>query len=87
MAAEEHAPTSGEYIQHHLTHLSNIESASPVNFHVRQPSQRRAWTVLNDGISGSAMPAWKNTLTPGQIRLLIPYVQQMYGKEEDGSHP
>ena len=34
MAAEEHAPTSGEYIQHHLTHLSNIESASPVNFHV-----------------------------------------------------
>jgi F-type H+-transporting ATPase subunit a len=34
MAAEEHAPTSGEYIQHHLTHLSNIESASPLNFHV-----------------------------------------------------
>ncbi len=34
MAAEEHAPTSGEYIQHHLTHLSNIESAAPVNFHV-----------------------------------------------------
>ena len=34
MAAEEHAMTSGEYIQHHLTHLSNIESASPVNFHV-----------------------------------------------------
>jgi F-type H+-transporting ATPase subunit a len=34
MAAEEHAPTSGEYIQHHLTHLSNIESALPVNFHV-----------------------------------------------------
>jgi hypothetical protein len=60
---------------------------SPVNFHVRQPSQRRAWSVLNDGISGSAMPAWKNTLTPGQIRLLIPYVQQMYGKDEDGSHP
>jgi F-type H+-transporting ATPase subunit a len=34
MAAEEHAPTSGEYIQHHLTHLSNIESSAPVNFHV-----------------------------------------------------
>ena len=34
MAAEEHAPTSGEYIQHHLTHLSNLESAAPVNFHV-----------------------------------------------------
>src|SRR6195952_355347 len=34
MAAEEHAMTSGEYIQHHLTHLSNIESTAPVNFHV-----------------------------------------------------
>src|SRR4051812_23439234 len=34
MAAEEHAPTSGEYIQHHLTHLSNIESSAPLNFHV-----------------------------------------------------
>ena len=34
MAAEEQAPTSGEYIHHHLTHLSNIETASPVDFHV-----------------------------------------------------
>jgi F-type H+-transporting ATPase subunit a len=34
MAAEEHAPTSGEYIHHHLTHLSNIETTSPVDFHV-----------------------------------------------------
>jgi F-type H+-transporting ATPase subunit a len=34
MAAEEQAPTSGEYIHHHLTHLSNVETASPVDFHV-----------------------------------------------------
>jgi F-type H+-transporting ATPase subunit a len=34
MAAEELAPTSGEYIHHHLTHLSNIETTSPVDFHV-----------------------------------------------------
>jgi F-type H+-transporting ATPase subunit a len=34
MAAEEHAPTSGEYIHHHLTHLSNVETTSPVDFHV-----------------------------------------------------
>ena len=35
MAAEEHAPTSGEYIQHHLTHLSNIDgNTGTVNFHV-----------------------------------------------------
>ena len=34
MAAEEQTPTSGEYIHHHLTHLSNIETAAPVDFHV-----------------------------------------------------
>jgi len=35
MAAEEHTPTGGEYIQHHLTHLSNIDGATgPLNFHV-----------------------------------------------------
>ena len=34
MAAEEQAPTSGEYIHHHLTHLSNIDTAAPVDFHV-----------------------------------------------------
>jgi F-type H+-transporting ATPase subunit a len=35
MAAEEHAPTSGEYIQHHLTHLSNVDGpVGIVDFHV-----------------------------------------------------
>lgn len=35
MAAEEHAPTAGEYIRHHLTHLSNNPaSTGPVDFSV-----------------------------------------------------
>jgi len=35
MAAEEHTPTGGEYIQHHLTHLSNIDGATgPLDFRV-----------------------------------------------------
>ncbi|MEO5690063.1 MAG: F0F1 ATP synthase subunit A [Burkholderiaceae bacterium] len=35
MAAEEHAPTSGEYIQHHLTHLSNVDGpVGIIDFHV-----------------------------------------------------
>lgn len=56
---------------------------SPVNFHVRQPSSRRAWTALTDGIPGTSMPAWKNKLTQEQIKLLVPYVQQMYEKESN----
>jgi F-type H+-transporting ATPase subunit a len=35
MAAEEHTPTGGEYIQHHLTHLSNIDGVTgPLDFRV-----------------------------------------------------
>ena len=35
MAAEEHAQTSGEYIQHHLTHLSNVDGpVGIIDFHV-----------------------------------------------------
>jgi F-type H+-transporting ATPase subunit a len=32
--AAEHAPTAGEYIQHHLGHLTNIKQDFVVNFHV-----------------------------------------------------
>jgi cbb3-type cytochrome oxidase cytochrome c subunit len=54
---------------------------SPVNFHVRQPTTERAWTVLREGVPGSAMPSWKTNLSEDQRRLLIPYIQQMYGTE------
>lgn len=60
---------------------------SPVNFHVRQPSTQRAWAVLEEGIPGSAMPAWKGKLTDDERRLLVVYVQQMYGNEKELTHP
>jgi cytochrome c oxidase cbb3-type subunit I/II len=51
---------------------------SPVNFHVRQPSTERAWAVLEQGIPGSAMPAWKNRLSDDDRHLLVLYVRKMY---------
>jgi len=51
---------------------------SPVNFHVRQPSAERAWTVIEQGIPGSSMPAWKSRLSDDERRLLVKYVQSMY---------
>jgi mono/diheme cytochrome c family protein len=51
---------------------------SPVNFHVRQPSAERAWTVLEQGIPGSSMPAWQNRLSEDDRRLLVRYVQSLY---------
>jgi cytochrome c oxidase cbb3-type subunit I/II len=58
---------------------------SPVNFHVRQPSPERAWTVLERGIPGSSMPAWKNRLTEDDRHLLVRYVQSLYdgGRKEE----
>lgn len=61
---------------------------TPVNFHVRQPSAQRIWTALEEGIPGSAMPQWKTTLSDDQRRLLIPYLQQMYGTPApEPTHP
>jgi mono/diheme cytochrome c family protein len=51
---------------------------SPANFHVRQPSAERAWTVIEQGIPGSSMPAWKSRLSDDERRLLVKYVQSMY---------
>src|ERR1700692_3213494 len=51
---------------------------SPVNFHVRQPSPERAWTVLEQGIPGSSMPAWQNRLSEEDRRLLARYVRSLY---------
>jgi F-type H+-transporting ATPase subunit a len=34
MAAEGHAPTPGEYVQHHLQHLQNTKQVGPVDFSV-----------------------------------------------------
>jgi cytochrome c oxidase cbb3-type subunit I/II len=58
-----------------------IEPA-PANFHVTQPSETRAWTVLEQGVPGTAMPAWKQ-LAPDQRHLLVRYVQSFYDEEQE----
>jgi cbb3-type cytochrome c oxidase subunit I len=55
---------------------------SPVNFHVRQPSPERAWTVIAQGIPGSSMPAWQGRLSEEDRHLLVRYVQSLY----EGGH-
>jgi mono/diheme cytochrome c family protein len=57
---------------------------SPVNFHVRQPSPERAWTVIEQGIPGSSMPAWQGGLSEDNRHLLVRYVQSLYdgGRKE-----
>jgi len=58
---------------------------SPVNFHIRQPSPERAWTVIAQGIPGSSMPAWQGRLSEEDRRLLVRYIQSLYdgGRKEE----
>jgi mono/diheme cytochrome c family protein len=51
---------------------------SPVNFHVRQPTQNRVLSVIERGIPGSSMPAWKGRLSDDERSLLAMYVLSMY---------
>jgi len=51
---------------------------SPVNFHVRQPTPDRVLSVIERGIPGSSMPAWKGRLSDDERSLLAKYVLSMY---------
>lgn len=57
---------------------------SPVNFHRRQPTADRAQSVIERGIPGTSMPAWKNRLSDEERRLLARYVLSLYdgGRKE-----
>ena len=57
---------------------------SPVNFHVRQPTADRARSVIQNGIPGSSMPAWKSRLNDDERNLLARYVQSLFdgGRKE-----
>ena len=57
---------------------------SPVNFHVRQPTADRALSVIERGIPGSSMPAWKGRLSDDERRLLAKYVLSMYDSGRQG---
>jgi cytochrome c oxidase cbb3-type subunit I/II len=51
---------------------------APTNFHLKQPTEERAWKVLEDGVPGTAMPPWKNELSEDERRALVEYVRSLY---------
>jgi mono/diheme cytochrome c family protein len=51
---------------------------SPVNFHVRQPTEDRARSVIEHGIPGSSMPEWQSKLSADDRHLLAQYVLSLY---------
>ena len=59
---------------------------APTNFHLKKPTEERAWDVLENGVPGTAMPPWQNQLSVDQRHALVEFVRSLYDppKENDG---
>jgi cytochrome c oxidase cbb3-type subunit I/II len=58
---------------------------APTNFHLKQPSEERAWKVLEEGVPGTAMPPWKNEFSEDERHTLVEYVRSLYGQPQANS--
>ncbi len=57
----------------------------PTNFHLKKPTQERAWDVLENGVPGTAMPPWQNQLSADQRRALVEFVRSLYDPPQGNS--
>jgi len=58
---------------------------SPTNFHLKKPTQGRAWDVLENGVPGTAMPPWQSQLSADQRRALVEFVRSLCGPPQENS--
>jgi cytochrome c oxidase cbb3-type subunit I/II len=58
---------------------------APTNFHLKKPTEERAWDVLENGVPGTAMPPWKSQLGEGERHALVAYVRSLYDTPQEGS--
>ena len=56
---------------------------APTNFHLKKPTQERAWDVLENGVPGTAMPPWRIQLRPDQRRALVEFVRSLYAPPQE----
>jgi cbb3-type cytochrome oxidase cytochrome c subunit/cytochrome c553 len=65
---------------------AGVLAPAPTNFHLKMPTEARAWEVLRDGLPGTAMTPWKDQLNEEQRHCLVAYVRSLYGVPQ-GSSP
>jgi len=58
---------------------------APTNFHLKEPTQARAWDVLENGVPGTAMPPWRDQLNADERRALVVFVRSLYGPPQENS--
>src|SRR5579864_6520632 len=56
---------------------------APTNFHLKKPSEERAWDVLENGVPGTAMPPWRDQLGADERRSLVEFVRSLYGPPQE----
>jgi cbb3-type cytochrome c oxidase subunit I len=57
---------------------SGALAPAPTNFHLKQPTYKRATEVLEHGVPGTAMPAWSSQLSADDRMLLSRLVRSFY---------
>jgi mono/diheme cytochrome c family protein len=60
-------------------------SPAPTNFHLKKPTQERAWDVLENGIPGTAMPPWRSQLNADERHALVAFVRSLYSPAQENS--
>ena len=86
MAAEEHGLTAGEYIQHHLTHASNIASTKPLDFTVVHWDSVFFSTLLGVVALFFFMRAARNATSgvPGRFQAAVEFLVEMTENQAKG---
>jgi mono/diheme cytochrome c family protein len=56
---------------------------SPTNFHLKKPTEERAWEVLENGVPGTAMPPWQSQLSADERHALVAFVRSLYGTPQE----
>jgi cytochrome c oxidase cbb3-type subunit I/II len=58
---------------------------APTNFHLKKPTQERAWEVFENGVPGTAMPPWKSQLSGDQWSALVEFMRSLYAPPQENS--
>jgi cytochrome c oxidase cbb3-type subunit II len=64
---------------------AGVLAPSPTNFHLKKPTEGRAWEALENGVPGTAMAPWQSQLSADQRHALVEFVRSLYGTPQEKS--
>jgi len=64
---------------------AGVLAPAPTNFHLKKPTEERAWEVLENGVPGTAMVPWQSQLSADQRHALVEFVRSLYGTPQEKS--